>query len=88
MKYSNDENESVNDLTFKMHSYSDGKRIANENLLANKASKDDNSFKAKNNKLSFNDKHNVAIEKSNVISKPLQVANIIDNRPSLTVTIN
>ena len=38
VKYSNDENESVNDLTFKMHSYSDGKRVANENLLANKKS--------------------------------------------------
>ena len=62
-------------------SYSDDKRVAHKNLLANKASKDDNSFKAKNNKLSFNDKHNVTIEKSNVISKPLQVANIIDNRP-------
>ena len=34
-KYSNDESESVNDLTFTVHSYSDGKQVANENLLAN-----------------------------------------------------
>ena len=35
--------------------------------------KDDNSFKAKNNKLSYNDKHNVTIEKSNVISRQLLI---------------
>ena len=82
VKYSNDENESVNDLTFKMHSYSDGKRIANENLLANKASKDEDSFNPNHN-LNYDNKRNVTIKNSNVISKSAQAANTNINNQSL-----
>ena len=58
------------------------KQVANENLLANKVSKDKDNFDHNHN-LNYDNKRNVTIKNSNVISKSIQVTNTKINDQTL-----